>query len=333
MTPTRQAPDLPAFRDALKVLRRYGARFRCNMRKFGGLLARAPRHPVTVADAGLSTARVAAFLLVVVTVFLAVDPVAVHWKWYLPPETLAAFYRVTDLGLSKWYIAPAVIVLLVLGFVDWSRLQRRSAAEVRFLLFSAGAVFVSVAGSGLAANIIKRMIGRARPRHFDELGPLAFDPFAFTNSFASFPSGHSTTAGAICVLLIVFLPRWRAVWLVLWPTVALSRVLVGAHYLSDTIAGFAFGAVVSLLVVHFLARRGLGFRPAPTVLLRVAPTRKIAWAALPSNLMAVVNALRDQPIRHLPQADNLSMKPENTSGAPAQSDGATTGSNDGTNNG
>lgn len=75
--------------------------------------------------------------------------------------------------------------------------------------------------------------------------------------FKSFPSGH--TANASALMLLCLLPklssklegRQTALFLTgfIWAAlVALSRIIMGAHYLTDTMAGFAVG-LISLIAV------------------------------------------------------------------------------------
>jgi undecaprenyl-diphosphatase len=91
------------------------------------------------------------------------------------------------------------------------------------------------------------------------MGPFTFDPFAGRSTYASFPSGHSTTAFCMAVALSFFLPRWRAPLFLLAGLIAFSRVAVGAHYPSDTIAGAYLGAVSAFLVAWAFARRDIAF--------------------------------------------------------------------------
>jgi undecaprenyl-diphosphatase len=63
----------------------------------------------------------------------------------------------------------------------------------------------------------------------------------------SFPSDHSTMAGAVAAGLL--LVAWRLGLLALLAAllIAFARVYVGAHYPGDVIAGLAVGAVVVLI--------------------------------------------------------------------------------------
>ncbi len=64
----------------------------------------------------------------------------------------------------------------------------------------------------------------------------------------SFPSGHAARVILIAVLALGLGPGWLAVVICIWaPLVALARVAMGVHYLSDIVAGFGLGAVAGLL--------------------------------------------------------------------------------------
>ena len=60
-------------------------------------------------------------------------------------------------------------------------------------------------------------------------------------------SGHATTAGAASVILALALPRLAPLILPLGFALALTRVAVEAHYLSDICAGLALGASCALM--------------------------------------------------------------------------------------
>ena len=108
--------------------------------------------------------------------------------------------------------------------------------------------------------MLKHMFGRARPKFIDIVGPLHFDAFSFDASFASFPSGHAVTAFAMAVGLGALAPKLRWPLLALAALVAASRVMIGAHYLSDVLAGAGLGFAAAVLVRRAFAARGIVFR-------------------------------------------------------------------------
>jgi undecaprenyl-diphosphatase len=100
------------------------------------------------------------------------------------------------------------------------------------------------AGIGVLAALvmgIKFLVRRRRPE--GEWGGIYrnTDPH-------SFPSGHAARSFLIAVLASALGPAWLAIIIWVWaPLVALARVAMGVHYVSDVVAGAAFGVVVALV--------------------------------------------------------------------------------------
>ncbi len=174
---------------------------------------------------------------------------------------------VTDAAKSQWYLVPAALLVLVIGCMNWALLDRRLRATLARHYADAAFVFVSIAGAGIAVNIVKQIVGRARPWSFAETGPFAFHPLQFDHAFQSFPSGHSTDAGAIAMVLMLFFPRWRVAAFGLLFLLAFARVPAGAHYPSDVVAGFACGLLFTLWLARLAANRRVALRPQPPSLL------------------------------------------------------------------
>lgn len=64
----------------------------------------------------------------------------------------------------------------------------------------------------------------------------------------SFPSGHAARAFLIAVIGMALGPLWLGIVLSVWaPLVALARVAMGVHYVSDVVAGAVLGIIVALI--------------------------------------------------------------------------------------
>ena len=104
-------------------------------------------------------------------------------------------------------------------------------------------VLLAIIGLAVIVLAVKFTIRRRRPE--GEWGAMyrTTDPH-------SFPSGHAARAILIAVLAIGLGPGWLAVILCIWaPLVALARVAMGVHYLSDVVAGTLLGAIAGVIVL------------------------------------------------------------------------------------
>lgn len=201
------------------------------------------------------------FLTVMVIVLVAVvldNPVGAYRNQW-PGDVLKWASRLTDLGKSGWILVPTGVLVLAGFLIDWSGFRARTRLVMAKWVAASAYIFISVGMSGLIVAVLKRFIGRARPVHFEELGAFYFQPFS-NASFASFPSGHSTTSGAFFAAVAIFFPSLRFPALVLAIWLGFTRVLVGAHYPSDVIAGLAFGAWYAYFTALFFAGYGILFR-------------------------------------------------------------------------
>jgi len=96
-------------------------------------------------------------------------------------------------------------------------------------------LLIAIAALAALVLAIKFLVRRRRPE--GEWGAIyrSTDPH-------SFPSGHAARAFLIALLAAGLGPGWLALVLWLWaPLVALARVAMGVHYLSDIIAGVLIG--------------------------------------------------------------------------------------------
>ena len=69
----------------------------------------------------------------------------------------------------------------------------------------------------------------------------------------SFPSGHATRAFMLAVMAVCLGPAWFGIVLAVWaPLVALARVAMGVHYLSDVVVGALLGIFMGWINFHIL---------------------------------------------------------------------------------
>jgi len=157
----------------------------------------------------------------------------------------AIWAGITQFGNSTW------MALLVLGI--WAAAFALGKARPHNLAWlsmrkKAALVFAAVAAPGIAVMAIKFLVGRARP-YMEEAG---FFPFTYGVDYASWPSGHTTTAFAFAAAAGMAMPALRWPLFILAAATGYSRMALGVHYLGDVIAGATLGTVGALLVYHLL---------------------------------------------------------------------------------
>ncbi|MBI1260905.1 MAG: phosphatase PAP2 family protein [Rhizobiales bacterium] len=153
-------------------------------------------------------------------------------------DHMAYFWRfMTDRGQGTLYIVIAVIGLFGgilakrLSALDATREKIATIQRYCFLLL------VSLAASGAVLHFVKFFGGRHRPRDLFANGAYGFEPFSMTTALDSFPSGHSQTIFCVTTVLALAFPKhWKAISL-FGLLVALSRVTMTNHFISDVAVG------------------------------------------------------------------------------------------------
>ncbi|MGH6736749.1 MAG: phosphatase PAP2 family protein [Methyloceanibacter sp.] len=226
---------------------------------------------------------VLALSLVAISVLL-IDPFMLERARALPPDVRAFFRHITDIGKSNWMLIPTGTAVAIAIVLRRNHVGFRNSAAYGLIASTIGFVFVSVGGAGLIANLLKNIIGRARPKLFDTVGPYAFEPFAFDPDFASIPSGHATNIFALATVLAILWPRGRVLLYTVAVWIAASRVLIGAHYFTDAVLGAILGTVIPYIVRdRFAARRWL-FECTPDGGYKIRGARTQAWLGWPEPL-------------------------------------------------
>jgi undecaprenyl-diphosphatase len=107
--------------------------------------------------------------------------------------------------------------------------------------------FTGIAFLAALVLAIKFSVKRRRPE--GQWGRV----YRFTDPH-SFPSGHAARAFLIATIATALGPTWLAIVLWIWaPLVALARVAMGVHYLSDVVAGTFLGILVAVIGLQIYA--------------------------------------------------------------------------------
>ena len=121
-------------------------------------------------------------------------------------------------------------------------------------------IFIAAIYGTLVTHGLKNFFGAGRPPVELLVGEYNLVGKAFRNG--SFPSGHSLTAFIfVSIAYYFFTHRWvRLSLLLTGGLIALSRVMVAAHWPVDVLVGSAFGILVAVAAVKTAQRFSLGFK-------------------------------------------------------------------------
>jgi len=167
------------------------------------------------------------------------------------------FQFITQFGLAKGYLIVAALLFVALRLAALGAASAGLRALLRLNAQRALYILLVLLSSGFVADIVKVIFGRARPKLLFADGVYGFTWGALQADHWSFPSGHASNIVGLAVALYLLWPRGVALYAVAALLVTASRVIIGAHYPSDVLAGAALGASFAWLVWRGFARRGI----------------------------------------------------------------------------
>ncbi len=161
-------------------------------------------------------------------------------------EPIDPFINVLSHGLTLFAIASALYII--------GRLKQNGMAVVGRPLI------IGFCCAGLSAQILKHLIGRARPRLADDslfIGPT------LRSGFDSFPSGHTTVVFCFSFILSRYFPRYRVLFYTLAVMVGFERAEDFSHFPSDILAGAIIGILIGKTLIRLIDARNGKILPAP----------------------------------------------------------------------
>jgi membrane-associated phospholipid phosphatase len=186
---------------------------------------------------------------------------------------------------TRWFFLPPLAALLLLGLVPFAGEKQVFLGINRMFQFPGDMFWIGVTtfGDGLVVCVLVLPFVRRKPElvwamllswlfvtlwvqgvkfSFNEPRPLAalsindFHIIGAHYRSKSFPSGHAATAGMFAAIFwLSFRQRWMRVAVILLAVlISLSRLVMGLHWPTDVLVGFASGWLLAGLG-YYLAMR------------------------------------------------------------------------------
>ena len=150
----------------------------------------------------------------------------------------------------QWLMLVCAIALLLSWRRRWRDWQRLVCV-----------MMVAASLAGLSADFLRGATGRTRPYY--SAAPQGFygvhdgSQWLITkHAYNSFPSGHTAAITGLLAPLVFWRRRFAAFAIPVVCVVAAARVYLGAHHLSDILAGALLGTIVAVAVFRYARRRG-----------------------------------------------------------------------------
>jgi len=182
------------------------------------------------------------YLLLGALVFLFFDYSISKFFYNINSQTKSLFETLTHFGDSLYFFVPTILIWVVIKIIQNKNKIILTISDISlFILFN-------ILFSGIAVQIFKHILGRPRPPLFHSNNLTTLDIFNFDTRWHSFPSGHTATIFAFIFCLIFLFPKIKNILITIAIVIASTRVIVGAHYVSDIFGGALVAYITSILL-------------------------------------------------------------------------------------
>ena len=157
------------------------------------------------------------------------------------------------------FASPNILILgfllLIIGLILYQK-SKNIAQAYPWLLIGSTSFF-----GILTTYVLKVILGRYRPIELLTNHLYGFHWFSFQYNLTSSPSGHATAGFALFFSLSIWLGKFNNIRILRWLCIlaaimiAVSRVILLKHFVSDVILGAGVGITSCLLVKQYLQNR------------------------------------------------------------------------------
>lgn len=128
------------------------------------------------------------------------------------------------------------------------------------LLIDGGTQRFAAVGAAGSAGILGIFVFKGLKKLSQRPRPCQLEPHCWSKVLPpdrfSFPSGHTMTAFSIALVVSYFYPALKGPLFFLAVSIAVSRIVLGMHFLSDVLAGMVLGVVLGCASITTFASLG-----------------------------------------------------------------------------
>ena len=180
--------------------------------------------------------------------FFYLDKVFIVWMRDLEGSRAAIYWLLESVDSLINYISyggTLIIIACILYVVGKVSNNKR--------LYEAGKnLCLGFVVAGIITQILKHLIGRARPSVTDEL--LFIGP-TLKSKYLSFPSGHTAVAFCFACILSAHFPRYRSIFYIIALIAGFERAEDFYHFPSDVLAGALIGLIAGKIVMKIFQKK------------------------------------------------------------------------------
>jgi MFS family permease len=201
-----------------------------------------------------------------------------HWLWTLLDPHTRNYIVLIGIAVAAAFVVQRAHVLRVFSRVMLSAVVAWGLLEAIYVVYE-----------------------RPRPEEVVDQAEISVNGHSWA-ALNSFPSGHMAITAALAVATALVFPRLRTALWAYVAAVAFTRVMFGAHFPSDVIAGTALGTASALVVALAFERYGSRRAVAADEELRHVPAaleRSGVVAIMPSHEDVPERALVDEVRQHV----------------------------------
>lgn len=178
-------------------------------------------------------------------------------SYFFLDKKIAFFFKPHDTILFTWsdsitrlgYPAIYICFFALLALLGWIFCQKTKVMQYALFVLSA------LIATAIVQNILKIILGKARPVMLFNEDVYGFYFMQRINEFWSLPSGLITTFTALLTALCFIVPRYWSGIIIVLVVISFTRLVVTVHYLSDMLATLYIAMIIVIWTAKFFRKQ------------------------------------------------------------------------------